>query len=317
MKRVLITGGAGFIGSNLTKKLLKTTISEIFIFDNLSSGFLSNIPIHDKRIKFYNIDLKTSYLDWPLIKELDYIFHFAANADVRGGVLDREIDLIQNVLVTKSICDYAKLSKSSHLVFSSSATVYGEPNSFPTKEIETFPQTSVYGASKMAGEAYIQAYSEYGDFKSTIFRFVSWIGPGYSHGVIFDFYKKLVNCDKNLEILGNGLQKKSFLDVDDGVEAILQLSKHGEKSQIFNLGHEEIMSVKVLADIVCSFLNLKNVKYLYSGSNRGWIGDSPMVHLDISKAKGKGWAPTISIKEGIHRTLNYLINKDNLLRTFN
>ncbi len=315
MQNILVTGGAGFIGSNLIQELLKDTENRVFVFDNLSTGRLENLPHNHPSLCFFEIDLLSNFEDWPLIENLAFIYHLSANADVRGGVKDRETDLKQNVLVTKAVCDYAKTYNCKHLVFSSTAAVYGEPEIFPTPESSVLKQTSIYGASKLAGEAFIQAYSEYSDFKSSIFRFVSWIGPKYSHGVIYDFYKKLIKKPNELEILGNGEQRKSFLDVSDGVNGILKLTKHEKSCEIFNLGHTEIMNITKLARIVCEYLELKNTRYNFTGTKRGWIGDSPLVHLDISKAKSFGWAPKVSIKDGIINTLDYLTaNKENRFR---
>ena len=199
--------------------------------------------------------------NWPKIKA-SCIYHFAANADVRGGIKDHNIDFNENLLVTKNVCDFSIKNKIENFVFASSATVYGEPDIFPTPENYISRQTSLYGASKISCEAFIQAYSNYGYFKSTIFRFVSWIGYGYSHGVIYDFVKKLLNNKSKLEILGNGKQIKSYLDVRDGVDGVLNISKlHNKNSLVFNLGHFETMNVKDLADIVCDEMNLKNVEY--------------------------------------------------------
>ena len=315
MQNILITGGAGFIGSNLVSELLKNNQNRVYVFDNLSTGRLENLELENPLLFFFNIDLLSNYEDWPVISNLNYLYHLSANADVRGGVQDREIDFKQNVIVTKSVCDYAKTHNCKHLVFASSATVYGEPNIFPTPESSFLRQTSLYGASKLAGEAFVQAYSEYADFKSSIFRFVSWIGVGYSHGVIYDFYKKLVRNPKELEILGDGNQSKSFLDVQDGVKGIIDLTKHDKNTEIFNLGHTEVMNINQLAKIICNYLKIKNTKLLYTGSKRGWIGDSPLVHLDISKANSFGWIPQVSIQDGIINTLNFLTaNKDNIYR---
>ena len=315
MKNILITGGAGFIGSNLVKDLLKLKIYTIHVFDNLSTGRIENLPLSNPLLKFYHLNLFSDFKDWPELYNLDYIYHFSANADVRGGIFNRDIDLEQNVLVTKSVCDYAKKYNCKHLIFASSATVYGEPEYYPTKETSPLKQTSIYGASKLSGEAFIQAYSEYSDFQSTIFRFVSWIGYGYSHGVIYDFYKKLMKNNSELEILGDGYQRKSFLDVSDGIRGILKLKNHNNKSEIFNLGHNEIMDINELAKIVCEYFELKNIDFKYTGSKRGWIGDSPLVHLDISKASLFGWEPSVSIKKGIINTLDYLSsNKKNVFR---
>ena len=315
MQNILITGGAGFIGSNLVSELLKNNQNRVYVFDNLSTGRLENLELENPLLFFFNIDLLSNYEDWPVINNLNYLYHLSANADVRGGVQDREIDFKQNVIVTKSVCDYAKTHNCKHLVFASSATVYGEPDIFPTPESSFLRQTSIYGASKLAGEAFVQAYSEYADFKSSIFRFVSWIGVGYSHGVIYDFYKKLVRNPKELEILGDGNQSKSFLDVQDGVKGIINLTKHEKNTEIFNLGHTEVMNINQLAKIICNYLKLKNTIFIYTGSKRGWIGDSPLVHLDISKANSFGWIPQVSIQDGIIKTLNFLTaNKDNIYR---
>ena len=169
-KNFLVTGGAGFIGSNLVRELLNDPNNNIFVFDNLSTGRLSNLPLENTRLKIFQIDLKKPFKEWPKINNIDTLFHLAANADVRGGKINREIDFKENVMVTKSICDYASMVKVKKVAFSSSSAVYGEPEVFPTPEIYSNLQTSVYGASKLAGEAYLQAYAEYLDFKVTIFR---------------------------------------------------------------------------------------------------------------------------------------------------
>jgi len=315
-KFFLVTGGAGFIGSNLVRRLLKNEENYVYVFDNFSSGLISNLPTENSRLKIHKVDLKNCFKNWPQINEINTLFHLAANADVRGGEKDRNIDLDENVLVTKSICDYASKNNIDKVAFSSSATVYGEPNVFPTPESYCGPQTSVYGASKLSGEAYLQAYAEYGDFKLTIFRFVSWVGHSYSHGVIYDFVRKLKNNPKKLLILGDGTQKKSYLDVQDGVEGLFKLSELNiQKCNIFNLGHQQIIDVNSLADIVCKRMNLTGVEYTYTGGNKGWTGDSPIVHLDINKAKEFGWIPLIDIKSAIGNTVEYLMsNEKNLFR---
>lgn len=314
-KNYLVTGGAGFIGSNLVKELVKDKNNNVYIFDNLSTGRLENLG-NDKNIKLHEIDLKRPYTEWPILSNIDTLFHLAANADVRGGETNRDIDFYENVFVTKSVCDYAAKNKVKKVAFSSSATVYGEPIIFPTPEDCNNIQTSVYGASKLSGEAYLQAYAEYSDFQVTIFRFVSWVGHGYSHGVIYDFVKKLKDNPKELFILGDGNQQKSYLDVSDGVKGVINLNNANDnKSSIFNLGHYEIINVKDLADLICKRMGLKNVVYKFSGGIRGWKGDSPMVHLDISKAKRYGWTPSVNIERAIINTVDYLLeDKRNFYR---
>jgi len=304
---VIVTGGAGFIGANIVRDLSRRGF-KVHVFDNLSTGNIKNLSLNE--VVFHNIDLKTNYKIWPKI-EASCIYHLAANADVRGGLIDHDIDLNENLLVTKNVCDFALANSINNLIFASSATVYGEPDLFPTPENYVLKQTSLYGASKLSCEAFIQAYSNYGYFKSTIFRFVSWIGNGYSHGVIYDFVKKLLIDSSKLEILGNGKQMKSYLDVMDGVNGVINISAlHNETCSIFNLGHIQTINVIDLADIVCDEMGLKKVKYEFSGGSRGWIGDSPLVNLDTKKAQSYGWFPKISIQQSIRDTVRYLMDND-------
>lgn len=307
MKKIIITGGAGFIGSNIVNELSKED-NIIYIFDNFSTGRFENIPNNNKRIILHQFDLREDITSWPQIKA-DIIYHFAANADVKGGEKNRNIDFEQNLSVTKSVCDYSVLNKIRKFVFSSSATVYGEPKLFPTPESYVSSQTSVYGASKLSAESFIQAYSEYGEFKSCIFRFVSWTGPGYSHGVIYDFVKKLIKNPARLEILGDGKQTKSYLDVYDGVRGVIKLSEASSlKTKTYNLGHIETMNVIDLAKIIIKEMNLKDVELVFTGGEKGWIGDAPFVHLDTSLANQNGWKPEISINDSIVRTVKYLLD---------
>ena len=304
---ILITGGAGFIGANLVKSLLNKGF-KIHVFDNLSTGNINNLPLDD--IDFYNFDLKNTWQNWPSINA-SRIYHLAANADVRGGIKDHNVDFHENLLVTKNVCDYSIKNKIGELVFSCCSTVFGEPNIYPTPESFISNQTSLYGASKISCEAFIQAYSNYGYFKSTIFRFVSWTGHGYSHGVVYDFVNKLLENSSKLKILGDGKQVKSYLDVKDGVEGVTNIPDlHNEISAVFNLGHNQTMNVKDLADIVCDEMNLNSVEYEYSGGERGWLGDSPLVHLDTKKANSYGWKPKITIENSIRNTVRYLLSKD-------
>tara|TARA_B100000212_G_scaffold279303_1_gene219075 strand:+ start:17815 stop:18765 length:951 start_codon:yes stop_codon:yes gene_type:complete len=305
--KIIVTGGAGFIGSNLVKALLSNDL-EVHVFDNLSSGRKSNIPIKNPNLFFHHIDLKSDLNDWPVVSAKK-LFHFAANADVKGGLKNYNIDFHENICVTKSVCDYCRKHKIEHVTFASSATVYGEPKVFPTPEDCSLKQTSLYGASKLSSEAMIQAYSEYGIFSSCIFRFVSWTGAGYSHGVIYDFVKKLLKNNKELLILGDGNQTKSYLDVKDGISGVLGLSeKVNKNSKIFNLGHNETMNVIDLANIICNQMNLKDVHFKFTGGEKGWIGDSPLVHLDTTLAKSFGWYPRIGIEQSIRGTVDYLLS---------
>lgn len=312
--RFFITGGSGFIGSNLADQLLADGHS-VTVYDNLSTGHLSFIE-HNLRRDDFNF-IKGDVLDTASLKEAmsgaDVVAHFQANADVRGGIENTSIDLEQNIMTTHAVMDTMRELGIKKVMFSSSATVYGEPEIFPTPEDTASIQTSLYGASKAAAEGMIQAYCEYYGMQSWIFRFVSFIGQRYTHGVVFDFMKKLKADPTTLHILGDGKQRKSYLDVSDGVNAMLTcLEKAQEKVNIFNLGHTEYMNVVDLADILCDTLGLYNVEYTFAGGERGWLGDSPFVHLDVSRVKALGWEPKKSIRDGILATVNYLKANDQL-----
>ncbi len=313
--RAFVTGAAGFIGGHIVETLIKRG-HHVIGYDNFSTGFRRHLEPYENtgKLKVVEADI----LDGPCLiehmKDVDIVFHLAANADVRGGAGNTAIDLEINVIGSHRVLEAARLNDVKDFVFTSSATVYGEPDQFPTPETYPGIQTSVYGASKLGAEAYIQAYSEYYGMRSFIFRFVSWIGERYSHGVIFDFINKLRKSPKELEILGDGRQEKSYLHVEDGVAGVFcALDNAKDIKNLFNLGHTEIMNVTDLADIICDEMGLENVNYKFTGGARGWLGDSPLVQLDITRIKELGFEPKISIEQGVRRTVRYLLENRWLL----
>ena len=306
--RAFVTGGAGFIGSHVVDRLAQVG-ANVTIFDNFSTGQERFISHHagNSKVRIVRADVLDSERLNREMTGCDFVFHLQANADVRGGIQRTRVDLEQNTIATWNILEAMRLNEIRRIVFASSATVYGEPDVFPTPENYASLQTSLYGASKLAGEAMVQAYSEYFGITSYIFRFVSWIGERYSHGVIFDFIRKLRDSTQTLEVLGDGKQRKSYLDVIDGVNGIFYAVQHAkELKNVFNLGHDEFMNVLDLADIIVEQLGLNGVRYLTTGGERGWIGDSPFVHLDTTKLKALGWQPQVSIEQGIRNTVRYL-----------
>ena len=306
--RAFITGGAGFIGSNMADLLLKDGW-DVIVYDNFCTGQKMFVE-HNLKNPHYQLIQANVLNKEKLISSMkgcDVVFHFQANADVRGGMTNTLIDVEQNIIATHNVLEGLRINNIKKIAFSSSATVYGEPTIFPTPEQVPLLQTSIYGASKTSAESLIQAYCEYYDIKSCIFRFVSFIGQRYTHGVIFDFMKKLKQNPGELEILGDGKQKKSYLNVKDGVNAIkCAIEKSNKKVNIFNLGNKEYMNVVDLATIICNTLQLKNIKYTFTGGERGWVGDSPFVHLDITNISNLGWTPNFSIEESIVETVKYL-----------
>lgn len=308
--KALVTGGAGFIGSHVVDELIRRN-NEVIVYDNFRTGFARHLDpaISEGRIRIVEGDILDCSRLTKAMEGVATVFHLAANADVRGGQIDRQVDLRQNVMGTHSVLEAMKASGAKEIVFTSSATVYGEPDRFPTSENYAPLQTSLYGASKLAAEAIIQAYGEYFGIRSHVFRFVSWIGERYSHGVIFDFVNKLRANPEELEILGDGSQKKSYLHVEDGISGIfLALERMTAPKNVINLGHVEYMNVKDLARIVCEELGLSGVAFRYAGGPRGWLGDSPFVHLDISKLQSIGFRPRIGIEDGVRRTVKYLVS---------
>jgi UDP-glucose 4-epimerase len=241
------------------------------------------------------------------MRGVDIVFHFAANADVRFGTEHPKRDLEQNTIATFNVLEAMRANGTRRIVFSSTGSIYGEPNVFPTPETAPFPtQTSLYGASKLAGEGLISAYCAGFGFQGYVFRFVSILGERYTHGHVFDFYKRLRSNPDELLVLGNGLQRKSYLYIQDCIAAILLAIESAKESvNIFNLGTSEYCQVNDSIGWITSYLGVKP-RLTYTGGERGWIGDSPFIFLDCSRMRALGWEPKLPIKDGILRTLRYL-----------
>lgn len=306
--KYFVTGGAGFIGSNLVDRLLGDG-NDVVVYDNLSTGmreFLKNASLSDK-FKLIEGDV----LDTEKLKKAmdgcDLVFHLAANADVRFGTDHPGKDLEQNTIATFNVLEAMRSNGIKEIAFSSTGSIYGEAEMIPTPENAPMPvQTSLYGASKLAGEGLIAAYCEGFGFRSYIFRFVSILGERYTHGHVFDFYKKLLDNPKELFVLGDGHQRKSYLYVQDCIDAILHAIEHSkDKVNIYNLGTSEFVEVNDSIRTIIGKLGL-SPELKYSGGNKGWIGDNPFIFLDTAKIQSLGWKPKLTIKEGIIKTLEYL-----------
>jgi UDP-glucose 4-epimerase len=317
MQHVFVTGAAGFIGSNLIDRLLADGVT-VTGWDNLSTGQLRFLEGAQKNPKFRLI--RGDNLDAPSLgaamKGTDFVFHLAANADIRDGWKHPERDLQQNTIATFNVLEAMRVNGVKGIAFSSTGSVYGEAlvtPERPTPEHDAFPiQTSLYGASKTAGEGLIAAYAEGGQIdEAYIFRFVSILGERYTHGHVFDFYQQLVAHPDHLRVLGNGQQRKSYLYVQDCLDAILhvtgqQLAREAKHhTQVYNLGTPEFVQVNDSIRFICSALNLKP-RLEYTGGDRGWIGDNPFIFLDTKKIQSTGWKPKLTIEQGIVKTLRWL-----------
>ena len=308
MGSFLITGCAGFIGSSMVDRLLSQG-HKVTGIDNLSTGFrefLVNAMDH-KNFTFEEKDLLKIGTYSHALKGVDAVFHFAANADVRFGVDRPRVDLEQNTIVTHNILEAMRANNVKKIAFSSTGSVYGEASQIPTPEDVAFPiQTSLYAASKVSCEGMISAYCEGFGFQSWIFRFVSILGERYTHGHIFDFYQQLKGNPLNLSVLGDGTQKKSYLYIQDCLDAVqIAMTKSKEKVNIFNLGVNDYCEVNSSIDWICNELNV-TPKIKYSGGDRGWIGDNPFIFLETEKISKLGWTPECSIQEGVVKTVNFL-----------
>lgn len=311
-QKIIVTGGAGFIGSHLVDSLLAQK-AEVTVIDNLKSAQPKVIEEHRKH-RNYTV-LKQDILDLEGLKNsfkgADYIFHLAANADIRGGPTNTRIDLEQNTIGTYNVVEAMRLNDVKKICFTSSAAVYGTPEKIPTPEDVPLIQTSLYGASKLAGESLIEAFSEYYGMQNWMYRFVSIIGERYPHGCIIDFYRKLKKNPKEIEILGDGKQKKSFLYIKDCARGVLIGVEKGKgKNNIFNLGNDYTVGIDWVVDTVIEEMGLKNVKKKHTGGEIGWVGDQPIVHLSTDKIRALGWKPEVSIEEGVRRTVRYLKSEE-------
>jgi len=313
MSAVFVTGAAGFIGSSLVDRLLADGASVVG-WDDFSTGqerFLESAARHPafKLVRGDNLDQPA------LAKAMagcESVFHLAANADVRFGTEHTRRDLEQNTIATHNVLEAMRANGIKRIAFSSTGSVYGEAELVPTPEDAPFPiQTSLYGASKVACEGLICAYCEGFGFEGYIFRFVSILGERYTHGHVFDFYRQLIEHPGWLKILGDGSQRKSYLYIQDCVEAILHATRAGtacdarHRVQVYNLGTSEYVRVRDSVGLICGALGLKP-ELRYGGGDRGWIGDNPFILLDTKKILSTGWKPRLSIEQGIVRTLHWL-----------
>jgi UDP-glucose 4-epimerase len=278
-------------------------------YDNFSTGQEEFLVAAQQSPRFHLIRGDTLDMErlTSAIRGADAVFHLAANADVRFGTSQPRKDLEQNTIATANVLEAMRVHQIRRIAFASTGSIYGEPEIFPTPEEAPFPlQTSLYGASKLAAEGLIAAYCAGFDFQGYLFRFVSILGERYTHGHVFDFYKQLRDHPETLQVLGNGRQRKSYLYVQDCLDAmLLALEKAQGKVNVFNLGTEEYCQVDDSVGWICAHLGVSPQR-TYTGGERGWVGDSPFIFLDCARIRALGWRPRLNIREGVIRTVRYL-----------
>jgi UDP-glucose 4-epimerase len=310
VRRACITGGAGFIGSNLADRLLAQGV-EVAILDDFRSGrpeFLAD-ALGRPGARLIEGDVLDPAALEEAVRGCDWVFHLQANADVRRGLEHPRRDLEQNTIATSNVLEAMRANGVGHIAFSSTGSIYGEPEIFPTPEDAPFPlQTSLYGASKLAGEGLIEAYAAGYGFTGLIFRFVSILGERYTHGHVFDFLCALKRDPSRLVVLGDGRQEKSYLYVQDCVDAMLTASRRHEAepgAHIYNLGTEETIVLDDSVAIITEQMGL-SPRIEHTGGRRGWTGDSPLIRLDTNRIRALGWEPSLTIREAIVRTVNWV-----------
>lgn len=306
-RKVVVTGGAGFIGSHITDRLLAAG-AEVTVVDNLSTGFREFV---NAKARFVEGDLLDQALLDQTLAGHDFVFHLQANADIRENLAYPRKNVEQNIIATQNLLEAMRKNGVKRIAFSSTGSVYGEPEVFPTPEDAPFPiQTSLYATSKVACEGLLSSYALGYGFSSWVFRFVSIMGPRYTHGHVFDFVKRLRKDPSTLHILGNGKQLKSYCHVEDCVNAIFtavgKTGHEGGEYQVFNIGRPDMLEVNTSVSYIVRELGL-SPKLTYEGGERGWVGDSPKILLDIAKLRALGWEPAHSLEASVVDTVRYLV----------
>lgn len=308
-KSILITGGAGFIGSHVVDRLIRN--NRVTVLDNLTSGRMEFIQDHvdDPDLTFIEGDLMDPGTIARAVEGSDAVFHLAANPDVRLGAEDTKVHLEQNILATYALLEAMRKTGTADIVFTSTSTVYGETSVMPTPEDHgPMMPISLYGASKLACEALISSYCHTFDMNSWIYRFANIVGERGTHGVLVDFINKLRVDPFTLEILGSGKQKKSYLDVLECVDAMVFGAEHSdERVNIFNIGSVDAIDVVGIADIVTGKMGYKDVEYSFTGDGGGWKGDVRFMLLSIEKLRSLGWEPRLDSHQSIEKAVESLL----------
>jgi UDP-glucose 4-epimerase len=317
MTKILVTGGAGFIGSHMVDALIQFG-HKVTVFDNFSSGRMENIERHFDHPNFKLIegDLCVGFEVQKACEGQDIIIHMAANPDVRLGSADPAVHFDNNVVATYNLLECMRYAGVKKILFTSSSTVYGETCDIPTPETcGSLEPISVYGASKLASEALITAYCHSYGMQSWIFRFANVIGDRGTHGIIWDFIRKLLQDHDNLEILGDGKQEKSYISVIECIQMMVFVTDNAtDKVNIFNIGSDDTIIVNNIARIVVREmgLNKKHVEFTYTGGARGWVGDVPNMWLSIEKLKQLGYT-SHNLDNGLNNSSNYVSEAVNAL----
>ena len=311
--RYFITGGAGFIGSHLVERLLATTDATITVFDNFLTGTEKHLETvrDNERLTVIRGDIREPELLTRSIAGHDVVYHFASNADIAQAVVNPDIDFDNGTLLCRNVLEAMRKTGVRRIRFTSGSGVYGDipPTPIP-EDWPTMIPVSTYGAGKLAAEALISAYCFMFDFEGTVFRFANVVGPRQTHGVGYDFVRKLRANPQKLLILGDGSQSKPYIHVYDVLDAfaLLERERRGPY-EYFNVGTTDHITVREIADIVVREMSLSNVTYEYTGGPRGWRGDVPVYRLDTSKIRSRGWASKYTSEGAVMDAIRSMIQE--------
>ncbi len=308
MSKYFVAGGAGFIGSHLVRRLLERPATQVMVYDNFSSGRAWHLP-EDRRLTVIHEDLRNPDPLTAAIAGSDVVFHFASNPDIARAATQPDIDFWEGTFLTQNLLEAMRVAKVPRLIYASGSGVYGDTGEIAvTETYSPMLPISTYGASKLACEALICSYTHMFDLQGVAFRFANVVGPRQTHGVAYDFIRRLIEVPTRLEILGDGRQSKSYIHVDDIIDALLLLLDHGwNRYDIFNVATEDYVTVRQIADLVANRLGLTGVTYTYTGGNRGWKGDVPVVRFDTAKLRRFGWSNRRTSIEALTESIDSMI----------
>jgi UDP-glucose 4-epimerase len=308
----LVTGGAGFIGSHVTRRLAEDPEATVVVYDNLTSGRLEHLGdvLDDGRVRVVTGDLKD--LD-PLAEAMDgvdHVFHFAANPDIAKAMADPSVDFWEGTFLTNNVLEAMRRAGVRRLTYASGSGVYGDVGERPVHEDLPLRPISPYGASKLGCEAMISAYCHMFAMRALALRFANVVGPNQTHGVAYDFVRRLREDPAELAILGDGSQSKSYVHVDDVVEALTGLfPEDGPAMRVLNVATEDYLTVLEIADLVVERLGLEDVEYRLGEGSRGWRGDVPVVRFDSSRARAVGWRNARTSRQAMAASIDAMITQ--------
>lgn len=319
--KYFIVGGAGFIGSHLVRKIFKDEPeSNVIIYDNLSSGKMWHLDevINNKNLKIVEADIKALDVLKETMKGSDIVYHFASNPDISKAITQPDIDFWEGTYLTNNVLEAMRVNNVKKLLYASGSGIYGDTGYNEVDE-DYSPQhpISTYGASKLSCEALISSYCFMFDMSASAFRFANVVGPNQTHGVGYDFVRKLLKNNKELDILGDGSQSKSYIYVSDIINALRKIEKRNLKGfSYYNVATQDYITVKEIADIVIDLLGLINVEYKFTGGDRGWKGDVPIVRMNSEKIRGFDWSNEYTSFDAIKLSVESIIS-DAKMKKFN